>query len=60
MNPVALRELVPNFEELGAPLDTPVKHDAVYYLGETSAVKFPVTPPPFENHGNYIVFGFRS
>ncbi len=55
LNPIALRELVPNFEELGAPLDTPVKDDAVYYLGKTSAVKFPVTPPPFQNHGNYIV-----
>lgn len=55
LNPVALRELVPNFEELGAPLETPVQEDAVYYLGETSKIKFPVTPPPFENHGNYVI-----
>jgi electron-transferring-flavoprotein dehydrogenase len=55
MNPIALRELVPNFVELGAPMDTPVKQDAVYYLGETSKFKLPVTPPPFDNHGNYIV-----
>ncbi len=55
LNPIALRELVPNFEEMGAPLDTPVIGDAVYFLGQTSKFKFPITPPPFENHGNYIV-----
>jgi electron-transferring-flavoprotein dehydrogenase len=55
MNPVALRELVPNFEELGAPMETPVIHDAVYWLGETSKIKAPITPPPFDNHGNYVI-----
>ena len=55
MNPVALRELVPNFEELGAPMETPVIEDAVYWLGEKTKIKAPVTPPPFENHGNYVV-----
>ena len=55
LNPIALRELVPNYEELGCPLESPVKHDAVYYLGETSSVKFPITPPPFDNQGNFII-----
>ena len=55
LNPIALRELVPNFEELGCPVDTKVTEDAVYWLGFTAKVKFPVTPPPFQNHGNYII-----
>jgi electron-transferring-flavoprotein dehydrogenase len=55
LNPVALKELVPNFAELSCPLASEVKEDAVYYLSETGATKAPVTPPPFHNKGNYIV-----
>lgn len=55
MNPTALQELIPNFRDEGCPIDSEVTSDAVYYLGETSAFKLPITPPPFENHGNYIV-----
>ncbi|MDG0818045.1 electron transfer flavoprotein-ubiquinone oxidoreductase [Bdellovibrio svalbardensis] len=54
LNPTALRELIPNFKEEGAPLDTEVKKDAVYYLGSDFSFKLPVTPPPFHNEGNYI------
>lgn len=54
LNPAALRELVPNFKEEGAPLDVEVKKDAVYYLGSDFSFKLPVTPPPFHNEGNYI------
>ncbi|QDK36895.1 electron transfer flavoprotein-ubiquinone oxidoreductase [Bdellovibrio sp. NC01] len=55
LNPKALRELMPNFKEEGAPLDTEVKKDAVYYLGSDYSFKLPITPPPFHNEGNYIV-----
>jgi len=54
MDPRGLRELVPDFEKT-APLDTPVTGDAVYFLTESSALKFPITPPPLANHGNYVV-----
>jgi electron-transferring-flavoprotein dehydrogenase len=54
MDPRALRELVPDFEK-SAPLDTPVTGDAVYYLTEGGSWKFPITPPPFKNHGNYVI-----
>jgi electron-transferring-flavoprotein dehydrogenase len=54
MDPRALRELVPDFEKT-APLDTRVTGDAVYYLTEGSSFKFPITPPPLANHGNYVV-----
>jgi electron-transferring-flavoprotein dehydrogenase len=49
-----LRELVPDFEDT-APLDTQVTDDAAYFLTASSAWKFPITPPPLRNHGNYIV-----
>jgi electron-transferring-flavoprotein dehydrogenase len=54
LNPSALRELIPNFKEEGAPLEIEVKKDAVYYLGTDFSFKLPVTPPPFHNDGNYI------
>lgn len=55
LKPTALKELIPNYLELGCPLDSEVKKDAVYYLGDSSAFKLPITPPPFHNVGNYII-----
>src|SRR5438132_4806908 len=46
LDPSALRDLVPNFQELGAPLATPVRQDRVYFLTERRQIKFPFTPPP--------------
>jgi electron-transferring-flavoprotein dehydrogenase len=54
MDPRALRELVPDFEKT-APLDTPVTGDAAYYFTEKGSFKLPITPPPLQNHGNYVV-----
>jgi electron-transferring-flavoprotein dehydrogenase len=54
MDPCALRELVPDFEK-SAPLDTPVTGDAAYFLAAGDSWKLPVTPPPLQNHGNYVV-----
>ena len=55
LNPVSLKELVPDFKEKGCPIEAEVNHDAVYFLGEKSAFKFPVTPPPFKNHGHFVI-----
>ncbi len=54
MDPRGLRELVPDFEKT-APLDTPVTGDAAYYFTESGSYKLPITPPPLQNHGNYVV-----
>jgi electron-transferring-flavoprotein dehydrogenase len=32
-----------------------VHHDSVYYLTRSSKLRFPITPPPLQNHGNYII-----
>ncbi len=55
MNPSALKELLPNYIELGFPFESEVKEDEVHYLTKVGNFKLPVTPPPFKNHGNYIV-----
>src|ERR1700735_3115418 len=54
MDPRGLRELVPDFEK-SAPLDTPVTDDAAYFFTEGGSYKLPITPPPLQNHGNYVV-----
>src|SRR3981189_881984 len=54
MNPKALAELVPDFEK-SAPLDTPVTDSAALFFTEKSSFRFPITPPPFQNKGNYVV-----
>ena len=56
--PGALQMLFPDWEERGAPLDTRVTGDQVYYLGSgRSAYRFPefLVPRPMRNHGNYII-----
>jgi electron-transferring-flavoprotein dehydrogenase len=55
LDPCSLRELVPGFEAKGAPLESPVTDDAVYFLTRSGHWKLPVTPPFLQNHGNYIV-----
>ncbi|HUF24140.1 MAG TPA: electron transfer flavoprotein-ubiquinone oxidoreductase [Vicinamibacterales bacterium] len=55
LDPSALKELVPDCEAKGAPLATPVLRDEVYFLTESTKLKFPLTPPPMNNHGNYII-----
>ena len=54
MNPKALAELMPDFEK-SAPLDTPVTDDAALFFTKGSSFRFPITPPPFKNKGNYVV-----
>jgi electron-transferring-flavoprotein dehydrogenase len=55
MDPRALKELLPDFIERGAPLESPVKEDYFLYLTKTRAIRSPITPPPLKNHGYYIV-----
>src|SRR2546423_208786 len=55
MGPRALRELMPDFEAQGAPLESPVKEDYFLYLTEKRAIRSPITPPPLKNHGYFIV-----
>ena len=50
----ALSELIPDWKEKGAPLNTPALSDRFLYLTETESIQLP-TPPQMHNHGNYIV-----
>ena len=55
LDPRALAELVPDFESKGAPLASKVHEDRIYFLTPSGKIKFPFTPPPLRNHGNYII-----
>ncbi|MEW5795151.1 MAG: electron transfer flavoprotein-ubiquinone oxidoreductase [Candidatus Zixiibacteriota bacterium] len=55
MDPKGLRELIPDFEAKGAPLEAQVSKDAMYILRRNGATKLPLMPPPLRNHGNYVV-----
>jgi electron-transferring-flavoprotein dehydrogenase len=57
MDPRAITELLPNWKELGAPLNTPVTEDRFLFLSETKAYKTPgwMLPECFQNHGNYVI-----
>jgi electron-transferring-flavoprotein dehydrogenase len=55
LDPSALRDLIPDFVARGAPLDTEVVEDNIYFLTPRQRFRLPMTPPPFRNHGNYII-----
>ena len=57
LDPSGLDRLIPDWKAKGAPLNTPVKSDNFYVLGEAGHVRLPnfIMPPLMNNHGNYIV-----
>jgi len=55
MDLIALRELVPDFIDRGAPLECEITKEEVSLLTKNGRIRSPVIPPPLNNHGNYIV-----
>lgn len=55
MDPIAIRELMPDFINEGCPVDTVVTEDAFWYLTENGGINAPLVPPPLKNKGKYIV-----
>ncbi|MBN9556258.1 MAG: electron transfer flavoprotein-ubiquinone oxidoreductase [Alphaproteobacteria bacterium] len=56
IDPIAIDELIPDWKEKGAPLDSPVTDDRFYFLGPQGSIRVPnfIMPPLMSNHGNYI------
>src|SRR3954466_10314439 len=57
MDPRAIAELIPDWKEKGAPLNTPVTRDRFLFLSEHGSLATPefMLPGCFKNHGNYVV-----
>ncbi len=55
--PRPLDELIPDWRDKGAPLNTPVEKEKFRFLTEKGSFGVPVglMPPQFKNHGNYII-----
>ena len=56
--PRALNELLPDWQQLGAPVTTAVTHDDIYlFKNADNATKLPgfLVPKTMHNSGNYIV-----
>ena len=56
IDPIAITELLPDWKEKGAPLDTPVNEDRFLVLTEDKAHRIPnwLLPRLMSNHGMYI------
>jgi len=55
MDPIALKELIPDYLEKGAPFEAEITKEEVSLLTAKGRIRSPITPPPLNNHGNYIV-----
>ena len=55
LDPSALRDLISDWKEKGAPLEAAVHDDQVYFLTAHGKIRFPFTPSPLENHGCYVI-----
>ncbi len=56
IDPKALNELIPDWKERGAPLETAVTRDEMWLLGPQGMLNLSWLPMPgyMKNHGNYI------
>jgi electron-transferring-flavoprotein dehydrogenase len=55
LDPGALKELIPDFKEKGAPLAAEVHGEDVYFLTRRGKLRLPIIPPPLKNHGNFVI-----
>lgn len=55
LDPSALNELIPDWKEQGAPVETPVKGDAMLYLTKGGKFKVPFVPKSMHHDGCYLI-----
>src|ERR1700722_19761308 len=57
LDPGGLNELIPDWKEKGAPVETAVTDDRFYFFTKGGAIRIPnfLFPPLMSNHGNYII-----
>lgn len=55
MDPIALKELIPDYDAKSCPIETTVRGDEFYFLTDTSAYPVPFVPKPMHNKGDFII-----
>src|SRR6266852_4581730 len=54
LDPRSMDELLPGWRD-EAPLDAEVTQEDVYFLTEHKEYRLPMTPPPLQDHGNFVI-----
>src|SRR5260370_24601076 len=54
LDPRSMQELLPGFEN-EAPIHATVHKEGMYFLTQKRAMRLPLTPPPLQDHGNYVI-----
>jgi len=55
MNPRAITELMPDFQQKGFPTEYICDWDALYFFTKQRALRAPITPPQFRKKGYHVV-----
>ncbi|MBI4482249.1 MAG: electron transfer flavoprotein-ubiquinone oxidoreductase [Acidobacteria bacterium] len=55
LDPIALRDLLPDFRKRGAPIEWEITEDRLYFLTARKYFPVPYTPPPLYNHGFFTI-----
>src|SRR3979490_3265596 len=54
LDPRSMKELLPGFES-ESPLSPVVHREGVYFLTKEKPYKLPLSPPPLQDRGNYVI-----
>ena len=55
LNPVALKELMPDYMEKGCPIETTIQGDAFYFLTPNRSIPIPFIPRYLHNKGYHVI-----
>jgi electron-transferring-flavoprotein dehydrogenase len=55
LNPIALKELMPDYKEAGCPIEKDVRGDEFYFLTKTNRYAVPFVPKYMHNKGFHII-----
>ncbi len=55
LNPIALRELIPDYREKGCPIEATLRDDEFYYLGPDWHMPIPFVPTYMHSKGFHVV-----
>ena len=57
LEPTALNELFPDWGKQGAPVNTPVSQDKLYFFTKSKAIRIPsfLAPKTMHNNGNFVI-----
>ncbi len=55
LNPIALKELIPEYKNKDCPIEADVRDDEFYFLTKQGKFKLPITPKYLHNKGFHII-----